>query len=102
MDIFGILDPVPHRNLCGSETLLTRPCEMQHIWFGKFLPSSMISHLYNWPIRQMGTESGRGGGGDGCVSQCVNVCDREIYERRGIRDLVSGISVSGGHYRSIS
>ena len=23
MDIFGIMDPDPHENLCGSETLLT-------------------------------------------------------------------------------
>ena len=29
MDIFGILDPDPHENLCGSETLILRRVSRQ-------------------------------------------------------------------------
>ena len=33
MDIFGILDPDPHENLCGSETLLSGPGICQNCFF---------------------------------------------------------------------
>ena len=57
MDMFGILDPDPHKNLCGSETLLQSYwCllinEYILILLDKF-ENFLISFIPNIPVRYM-------------------------------------------------
>ena len=58
MDIFGILDPDPHENLCGSETLVTSICDndpdLKIFFVGKSGLCSLIAlkcNSYQWHTR---------------------------------------------------